>query len=80
MDRGGTGLPGRRGPDPRKNLLALAEARIVEEKTSTPEFYDRLGVQDIALDNSARRAAGDHAVPDSALQLIIGETQAMAAT
>ena len=32
----------------RKNLLALAEARIVEEKTSNPEFYERLGVQDLA--------------------------------
>lgn len=31
----------------RKNLLALAEARIVEEKTANPEFYDRLGVQDL---------------------------------
>lgn len=32
----------------RKNLLALAEARIVEEKTSNPEFYERLGVEDIS--------------------------------
>ena len=32
----------------RKNLLALAEARIVEEKTANPEFYDRLGVQDMS--------------------------------
>ncbi len=33
----------------RETLLALAEARIVEEKTSTPALYDRLAVQDIAL-------------------------------
>lgn len=32
----------------RKNLLALAEARIVEEKTSNPDFYERLGVQDLS--------------------------------
>ncbi len=32
----------------RKNLLALAEAGIVEEKTANPEFYARLGVQDIS--------------------------------
>ncbi|MEQ1802533.1 MAG: DUF4340 domain-containing protein [Gammaproteobacteria bacterium] len=32
----------------RKNLLALAGARIVEEKTANPEFYDRLGVQDLS--------------------------------
>ena len=32
----------------RRNLLALAEARMVEEKTSNPDFYDRLGVQDVS--------------------------------
>jgi len=31
----------------RKNLLELAEARIIEEKTSDPAFYERLGVQDL---------------------------------
>lgn len=31
----------------RKNLIALAEARIIEEKTSNPELYDRLGVEDL---------------------------------
>jgi len=33
----------------RRNLLALAEARTVEEKTSSPDYYARLGVQDISL-------------------------------
>ena len=32
----------------RKNLLALAEARIIEEKTSDPAYYDRLGVEDLS--------------------------------
>lgn len=32
----------------RKNLLALADARVVEEKTSNPAFYERLGVQDLS--------------------------------
>jgi hypothetical protein len=32
----------------RRNLLALAEARIIEEKTSDPAYYDRLGVQDLS--------------------------------
>lgn len=32
----------------RRNLLALANARIIEQKTSDPAFYDRLGVQDPA--------------------------------
>ena len=36
----------------RRNLLALAEARIVEEKTSDPDFYDRLGVQDVSADTA----------------------------
>ncbi len=31
----------------RRNLLALAEARIIEEKTSDPAYYNRLGVQDL---------------------------------
>lgn len=31
----------------RRNLLALAEGRIVEEKTSNPDYYERLGVQDM---------------------------------
>lgn len=31
----------------RRNLLALAEGRIVEEKTSNPDYYERLGVQDL---------------------------------
>ncbi len=32
----------------RKNLLTLAEARIIEEKTSNPDYYARLGVQDLS--------------------------------
>ncbi len=32
----------------RQNLLALADARIAEVKTSSPELYPRLGVEDVA--------------------------------
>jgi hypothetical protein len=32
----------------RTNLIALSEARIVETKTADPQYYDRLGVIDIA--------------------------------
>lgn len=32
----------------RRTLLALADARLVEQKTATPDLYPRLGVQDIA--------------------------------
>lgn len=31
----------------RQNLIALSQARIVEEKTSNPELYDQLGVENI---------------------------------
>jgi hypothetical protein len=31
----------------RKNLIALAEARVLEEKTSNPELYGRLRVDDV---------------------------------
>lgn len=32
----------------RQNLRALAEAKILETKTANPEYYDKLGVADIA--------------------------------
>jgi hypothetical protein len=32
----------------RQNLRGLAEAKILETKTSNPAFYDKLGVQDVA--------------------------------
>lgn len=38
----------------RQALVALAEARIVEQKTANPDLYDRLGVEDV----SAASAAG----------------------
>jgi hypothetical protein len=48
-------------------LLALAEARIVEEKTSNPDFYDRLGVGPVeAADARSRRisiTAGSRSFP-----------------
>ena len=36
----------------RKNLVALAEASILEEKTSNPDNYEHLGVQDIDKDSA----------------------------
>jgi hypothetical protein len=59
----------------RKNLLALAEARILEQKTSNPDNYDRLGVQDI--DNKTAKgvaisfAAANRKLPT----LIIGNAE-----
>jgi hypothetical protein len=56
----------------RANLLALAEARIVEEKTSTAELYDRLAVQDIALE-TARGMQLEISGTRTPVRLIIGE-------
>jgi len=33
-------------------LAGLADARVVEPKTSNPEYYDRLGVEDVAADDA----------------------------
>ncbi len=54
----------------RQLLLALADARKLEEKTSNPEMYERLGVEDTAADNQGTeiRIAG----PDSESSLILG--------
>jgi len=62
----------------RKNLLALAEARIVEEKTSNPDFYDRLGVQDM---DSASAGGLQLTITGgkAPVDLIIGNTPAGAA-
>ena len=59
----------------RDALLALAEARVVEEKTSNPEFYDRLGVESVESDSSAGTAVtiryGDEAFPT----VILGDAE-----
>ena len=36
----------------RSTLIALAESRIVEPKTANPDFYDRLGVEDVVSDDA----------------------------
>jgi len=37
----------------RKLLSALSQARIVEAKTANPEYYDRLGVEDVSSESAA---------------------------
>ncbi len=57
----------------RETLLLLANARLVEEKTTLPEYYDRLGVQDI----EAANATGAQVVidmPSGPVDWIIGKT------
>ena len=63
----------------RDALLALAEARVVEEKTSNPEFYDRLGVEPVESESSAGTAVtiryGDEAFPTVILGDVDGTSQ-----
>jgi hypothetical protein len=54
----------------RQALLGLAEARVVEQKTGNPEFYDRLGVQSVEEDNATGLAITPY-VGDSALPTVI---------
>ncbi|MGI9331516.1 MAG: DUF4340 domain-containing protein [Gammaproteobacteria bacterium] len=57
----------------RQNLRGLAEARLFETKTANPEFYDRLGVQDISepLATGTEFTLGG---TDLKAQIIVGRT------
>lgn len=57
----------------RQNLLALAEATVVEQKTSNPEFYERLGVQDIA-DEAAGGVQLTLAAEQELASVIVGQS------
>jgi hypothetical protein len=57
----------------RKNLIALAEARMLEEKTSNPELYGRLKVEDIEKE-SAGGVQLDLGAGDKTTSVIIGST------
>ncbi|HEX6997587.1 MAG TPA: DUF4340 domain-containing protein [Gammaproteobacteria bacterium] len=59
----------------RQSLRALAEARIVEQKTATPELYERLGVEDVA-DAEASGVAVSFSGPGAELPtVIIGDAE-----
>jgi hypothetical protein len=55
-----------------QSLRALAEARILEEKTSNPELYDRLGVEDVTADDAGGLAI---TLGDSSPALILGNPE-----
>jgi hypothetical protein len=61
----------------RRNLIALGDATIVEEKTSDPALYDRLGIEDID-DSEAGGVKLDIYWPgqneDTPVSLIVGDT------
>lgn len=55
-------------------LVALAEAKIIEEKTSNADFYDRLGVQPVERDDArglkVRISTPEHEFPP----IVLGDT------
>ncbi len=57
----------------RKNLIELSEARIREEKTANPEFYERLGVTDVSEEN-ATGVLLDISGGDYKTSILIGDT------
>jgi hypothetical protein len=64
----------------RKLLLAIADAQIVEEKTSTPELYGRLGVADPGAEVPADSAPEPRgtlvrlAGPEPAVSVVVGRS------
>ena len=59
----------------RQNLRALAEAKILETKTSNPAFYDKLGVQDIASDKATGLAVSISVPGKDFGTLILGDAK-----
>ena len=54
-------------------LIALSEARIVEEKTSDPAFYSRLGVEDLDSADAAGLGLALTTTSDWSYALILGD-------
>lgn len=57
----------------RRNLIALAEARVVEQKTTDPALHSKLGVEDLADPKAAGREFVIEA-PSETYRLIVGTT------
>ncbi len=53
-------------------LLALAEARIIEEKTSNPSYYDRLGVEPVESEQASGVELIAYAGDDVRAAVVIG--------
>jgi hypothetical protein len=58
----------------RKNLLALADAVILERKTANPDFYERLGVGDIESEASRGMRFEISTTSGNTFSVIIGDT------
>ena len=57
----------------RQNILTLSGARILEEKTSDPQLYPRLGVEDIDSEDASGVEIAIRA-PTETMTLIVGDT------
>ncbi|WP_428100656.1 DUF4340 domain-containing protein [Candidatus Rariloculus sp.] len=59
----------------REALLALSEARVMEEKTSNPEFYDRLGVEPVESASAAGTAVTIRHGDETFSTVILGDVE-----
>ena len=57
-------------------LLALAEARIVEQKTANPEYYERLGVAPVESEDTRGIELTAYAGDDVRASVIVGDSDA----
>lgn len=57
-------------------LRALAEARIIEQKTANPEYYDRLGVESVESEDASGVQLIAYAGEDPRASVIIGDSDA----
>lgn len=58
----------------RQNLIALADATVAEQKTSNPELYARLGVEDIGDPDASGVLLEIHRPDAGTESLIVGDT------
>lgn len=59
----------------RQQLRALADAKILEQKTATPELYDRLGVVDVSAPTATGIAVSFTAAGKELPTVILGDVQ-----
>ncbi|HEX5046651.1 MAG TPA: DUF4340 domain-containing protein [Gammaproteobacteria bacterium] len=59
----------------RQQLRALADAKILEQKTSTPELYDKLGVADVSAPAATGIAVSFTATGKQLPTIILGDAQ-----
>jgi hypothetical protein len=61
----------------RQFLIRLGEARVLEQKTSNPELFERLGVEDIGTDTGSGALVGIVGL-DQALEIVVGDLETRA--